>query len=59
MTVESLIQELSDAKFYGSLTLKFEAGKVVILKKEETLKPAECRDNRVRQNDEHEESNNC
>ncbi len=37
--VEALIQELADRRFYGSLTLKFEAGKVVILKMEETLKP--------------------
>ncbi len=37
--IEELIRELAERRFYGSLTLKFEAGKVVILKKEETLKP--------------------
>lgn len=39
--IEELIRELAERCFYGSLTLKFEAGKVVILKKEETLKPTE------------------
>lgn len=35
----SLLAELQRQCAYGSLTLKFEAGKVVIIKKEETLKP--------------------
>ena len=39
--IEALIRELADRHFYGSLTLKFEAGRIVILKKEETLKPHE------------------
>jgi hypothetical protein len=33
------ISNLTNTRFFGSLTLKFEAGKIVILKKEETLKP--------------------
>ena len=37
--IGGLIRELAESRFYGSLTLKFEAGKVVTLKKEETLKP--------------------
>ena len=35
------IRRLSDEGFWGSLTLKFESGKVVHLKKEENLKPEE------------------
>jgi hypothetical protein len=42
----SLIRRLANERFYGSLTLKFESGKVVILKKEETIKPKDCRNNR-------------
>jgi hypothetical protein len=34
-----LIQQLVREGFYGALTIKFEAGNVVVLKKEETLKP--------------------
>ena len=37
--IEGLVRQLADQHFYGSLTLKFEAGRIVILKKEETLKP--------------------
>lgn len=36
-----LIRQLSRDGFYGSLTIKFEAGRVVVLKKEETLKPTD------------------
>jgi len=36
----ALIRRLAVERFYGSLTLKFESGKVVVLKKEETIKPA-------------------
>jgi hypothetical protein len=42
----SLIRRLASEHFYGSITLKFEAGQVVILKKEETIKPQDYRDNR-------------
>ncbi len=42
----SLIRRLAAEHFYGSITLKFEAGQVVILKKEETIKPNNYRDNR-------------
>jgi hypothetical protein len=38
---ERLIQELAQKRFYGNVTLKFEAGKIVLLKKEETLKPTD------------------
>jgi hypothetical protein len=35
-----LIRQLAQERFYGAITLKFEAGKVILLRKEETLKPA-------------------
>jgi hypothetical protein len=47
----SLIRRLATERFYGSITLKFEAGQVVVLKKEETIKPKNCRDNRGEAND--------
>lgn len=33
-----LIKGLVDNKFYGSLEIKFEAGKIVVCKKEESIK---------------------
>jgi hypothetical protein len=43
----ALIRQLAEKRFFGSLLLKFESGKVVLLKKEETIKPAKnYRDNR-------------
>lgn len=47
----SLIQRLASDQFYGSLTLKFESGQVVVLKKEETIKPTNYRDNRGKTHD--------
>jgi len=43
----ALMRKLANNKFFGTLVLKFESGKVVLLKKEETIKPVEnYRDNR-------------
>lgn len=36
-----LVRQLSRERFYGALTLKFEAGRIAIIKKEQTLKPSE------------------
>ena len=36
-----LIRKLVRDGFYGALTIKFEAGRIVVLKKEETLKPTD------------------
>ncbi len=46
--VQQLLTELARQRFYGSLEIKFEAGKVVLLRKTETIKPTvqNCRDNR-------------
>jgi hypothetical protein len=44
----AIIHRLANERFFGALTLKFEAGNVVFLKKEETIKPTTnpCRNNR-------------
>lgn len=42
----ALIRQLSRSGFFGALTIKFESGKIVVLKKEETIKPQPRRDNR-------------
>ena len=34
-----LIEKLTRERFYGTVTIKFEAGRVVLIKKEETFKP--------------------
>jgi hypothetical protein len=46
--VEEILRELERQRFYGSLEIKLEAGRVVLMRKTETLKPApeNCRDNR-------------
>ena len=46
-----LLAELEQSRFYGSVEIKFEAGRVVLLRKTETIKP-DYRDNRGT-NDEH------
>jgi hypothetical protein len=35
-----LIRQLVRERFYGALTLKFEAGQLTIIKKEQTIKPS-------------------
>jgi hypothetical protein len=35
-----LIRRLASEHFYGALTLKFEAGRLTIIKKEQTIKPS-------------------
>jgi hypothetical protein len=46
--VIEILRALERERFYGSLEVKFEAGKVTVLKKAETLKPPadDRRDNR-------------
>ncbi len=38
-SVEQLLTELERQRFYGSLEIKLEAGKVVLVRKTETIKP--------------------
>jgi hypothetical protein len=40
-SVERVLSELTRDRFYGSVEIKFEAGKVVLLRKTETIKPTE------------------
>ena len=45
--LERVLNELARDRFYGSVEIKFEAGKPVLLRKTETIKPTEdCRENR-------------
>jgi len=45
----AILQDLAKSDFWGSLEITFQAGKVVLLKKTETLKPSQ-RNNRVNEN---------
>ena len=38
-SITEIVHELERRQFYGSLELKFEAGRVVLLRKSETIKP--------------------
>ena len=48
MAVNDLLRSLEQSRFFGTLELKFEAGRVVLIRKTETMKPSaqDCRDNR-------------
>jgi hypothetical protein len=48
MELNDLLRDLRNGQFFGSLELKFEYGRVVLIRKTETLKPHgdDCRDNR-------------
>lgn len=43
---EAMIADLESNRFFGSLEIRFEAGRVVLLRKIETIKPTDCRNNR-------------
>ena len=47
-----LIRQLVCDHFYGAVTLKFEDGRIAIIKKEETLKPSELSGQPRKRNDE-------
>jgi len=36
-----LLRQLEQSRFYGSVELKYEAGRVVLIRKSETFKPCE------------------
>lgn len=48
MAVNDLLRSLERSRFYGTVELKFESGRVVLIRKTETLKPSadDRRDNR-------------
>jgi hypothetical protein len=39
--IPQFLEHLRQSRFYGSLEIKLEAGRIVLLKKTETIKPAE------------------
>jgi hypothetical protein len=39
LPIGDLLKELERNRFYGSLEVKFESGKVVLIRKSETFKP--------------------
>ena len=43
-----ILRELEKVGFYGSVEIKFEAGRVVLIRKTETIRPTveNCRENR-------------
>ena len=43
--IEKVIKEIETRRFFSTLVIKFEAGRVVLIRKSETLKPNDCRDN--------------
>jgi hypothetical protein len=48
MAVNDLLRSLEQSSFFGTVELKFESGRVVLIRKTETIKPSaqDCRDNR-------------
>ena len=48
MAVNEILRSLEQSRFYGTVELKFESGRVVLIRKTETLNPSaqDCRDNR-------------
>ena len=55
MELTDILRDLERSRFFGTLELKFESGRVVLVRKTETLKPATSnyRNNRG-EGDEHE-----
>ena len=55
MALNDILRSLEQSRFYGTVELKFESGRVVLIRKTETMKPSahDCRDNRGEAN-EHE-----
>jgi hypothetical protein len=50
--VIELIGQLVRECFYGALTLKFEAGQLTVIKKEQTIKPSALPEQPGKRNDE-------
>jgi len=49
--MQEVLRQLEQGRFYGSLEIKFEGGRVVLVRKTETIKPSNCRDNRGKNNE--------
>jgi hypothetical protein len=46
-----LLRQLEQSRFYGAVELKYEAGRVVLIRKSETFKPCESGHGNNRSND--------
>jgi hypothetical protein len=46
LSIQRLIAVLGQQQFFGTVELKFEKGRIVLLRKTETIKPEDYRDNR-------------
>jgi hypothetical protein len=57
MALNDLLRTLEQSRFFGTVELKFESGRVVLIRKTETMKPPthDCRNNRG-EADEHDAS---
>ena len=55
MALNELLRSLEQSRFFGTVELKFESGRVVLIRKTETMKlsASDCRDNRGGEVDEH------
>lgn len=51
--LDRLLADLEKQRFYGSVEVKFESGRVVLVRKTETIKPENCRDNRGKHYEHH------
>ncbi len=51
LEVVERLYNLECERFYGAMEIKFEAGRVILLRKTETTKPNNCRENRGEYND--------
>lgn len=40
MTINDLLQSIEKDRLYGELLIKYEAGKIVVIKKTESIKPS-------------------
>jgi hypothetical protein len=49
-----LIGQLARERFYGAVTIKFEAGRITIIKKEQTIKPSTSPEQPGKRNDENQ-----
>jgi len=54
-SLTEILSKLERSRFFGALEIKFEAGRVVLLRQTETIKLDDCRDNRG----DHEQSKQC
>ena len=44
--IVAMLRDFERQKFFGSVELKLEAGRIVVMRKTETIKSNDCRENR-------------